>query len=78
MCSLHQDPDHSQAVFENTKQERIGNNKIAKYEQSLKDYEDLLVEKNGDLIHLEFYWLLAKTTSTISIEEKHERSQVKE
>jgi hypothetical protein len=44
----------------------------------LKDYEDLLVEKNGDLIHLEFYWLLAKTTSTISIEEKHERSQVKE
>ena len=35
--SLNPDVDHYKAVFEKTKQERISDNKIAKYEQSLKD-----------------------------------------
>ena len=47
--SLNQDVDHYKAVVKKAKQERRSDEEIAKYQQSLKEHEDLLEEKNGEI-----------------------------
>ena len=46
--SLNQDVDHYKAVVKKAKQERRSDEEITKYQQSLKEYEDLLAEKKGE------------------------------